>query len=153
MARKKRIFREWQHPRASDGKFTRGAGTKSWADRAEKMFKAALPAEAPSASAPGRPRIGRAAKGAALFEAHREGARPSAVRAPKAATITPAPAPRNLAAFNAPDAPKASKLPTKKRPSTFTITRSMRTPRAFCTTQLSPFFFTTTRARVGSTEM
>lgn len=117
MARRKRIFHEWQHPRDGRGRFTDGAGTASWADRAEKAFKAATPAVAAgSGSAPGRPRIGRAAKGEALFAAHREGARPSAVRAPKAATITPAPPVKNLAAFNAPD-----KLPTRRRPSTFEL--------------------------------
>jgi hypothetical protein len=114
MARKRRVFREWQHPRDGRGRFTDGAGTASWVDRAEKAFKAVEAASPSAASTRGdgdRPRISRAAKGAALFTAQREGARPSRTAPVPAATKSAAPAVKNLTAFNAKD---SSKLPAKK---------------------------------------
>jgi hypothetical protein len=107
VAKQKRIFREWQHPRDGQGRFAKtssGRVSKEWVDKAEKAFKASPGLEA-QPSAPGRPRISRAAKGEAIFSGLRQGGRPSPVRAPKAATITPAPAAKGLAGFNAPDRP------------------------------------------------
>lgn len=76
MARHKRIFREWQHPRDNAGKFSRKGG-EAWVKRAAEAFKSATPSlkegSAPPASAPGRPRIGQGAKAAKLFAAHQPG--------------------------------------------------------------------------------
>lgn len=126
MARSKRVFREWQHARDTKGRFAK-RGSAAWVQRAGTAFQAALPESGTATRAGDRPRISRAAKGAAMFQAHTDGGRPSAVRVPQAVkTAVPspknladfnaqrlpiarkvaAPAVRNLAGFNAPDAPK-----------------------------------------------
>ena len=77
MARQKRIFREWQHPRDGRGRFARH-GSPEWVKAAAEKFRAAdtaltegtrgpgLPNRAPG----GRAQIGRGAKAGALFAAH-----------------------------------------------------------------------------------
>lgn len=80
MARQKRIFREWQHPRDGRGRFARH-GSPEWVKAAAEKFRAAdtaltagtrgpgLPNRAPG----GRAQIGRGAKAGALFAAHDAG--------------------------------------------------------------------------------
>lgn len=69
MARTKRIFREWQHPRDPKGRFAR-TGSPAWAKAAAERFAQHVEARPQVASTPGRPRIGAKAKGAALLADH-----------------------------------------------------------------------------------
>lgn len=72
MARTKRIFREWQHPRASNGRFAR-KGSPEWVKAAAEKFRHApegLRAGTSAPGHPGRPRIARGAKAEAALAAH-----------------------------------------------------------------------------------
>ena len=72
MARTKRIFREWQHPRASNGRFAR-KGSPEWVRAAAEKFRNAddgLKAGTSAPGHPGRPRIARGAKAEAALATH-----------------------------------------------------------------------------------
>jgi len=79
MARTKRIFREWQHPRASNGRFAR-KGSPEWVKAAAEKFRHAEESLRAGTHAPGtpsrgesgpsRPRISRAAKAERALASH-----------------------------------------------------------------------------------
>lgn len=74
MARTKRIWREWQHPRASDGRFAR-KGSPEWVRKAAEKFRSAEEGLKAGTSAPGMPGgqrrgISRGAKAERAFAAH-----------------------------------------------------------------------------------
>jgi hypothetical protein len=107
----KRIWRESQHPRDGRGRFAKRGGA-AWIKRAAAELTAAPDASA-TRSASGRPQISRSAKAGVVLQAHADGGRPSAVRAPKA-TVTPRATPAALASFLGPDRPAT--LPKKRTP-------------------------------------
>jgi hypothetical protein len=75
VARKRRIFREFQHPRDDRGRFARSGGS-AWAKRAAEDFRQAEESAARATKPPvaGRPRIGRSAKAGAVINQHQAGA-------------------------------------------------------------------------------
>lgn len=73
MARMKRVFREWQHPRDARGRFSRKGG-EAWAKRAAKQVAEHIEQRPKVPSAPGRPRIGAKAKAGAILNTHVPGA-------------------------------------------------------------------------------
>ncbi len=71
--KRKRVWREWQHPRDDRGRFSRTGGG-SWAKRAAGAFAKAEEGRTVPPSTPGRPRIGRSAKAGAILNQHSPGA-------------------------------------------------------------------------------
>lgn len=71
--RRKRVFREWQHPRDERGRFSRTGGG-SWAKRAAAGFAKAEEGRTTPPPVAGRPRIGRNAKAGLVLNQHSPGA-------------------------------------------------------------------------------
>lgn len=71
--KRKRVWREWQHPRDDRGRFSRSGGG-SWAKRAAGAFAKAEEGRTLPPSAPGRPRVGRSAKAGLILNQHSPGA-------------------------------------------------------------------------------
>lgn len=71
--KRRRVFREWQHPRDDRGRFSRSGGG-SWAKRAAGAFAKAEEGRVTPPAVAGRPRIGRNAKAGLILNQHQPGA-------------------------------------------------------------------------------